>query len=219
MPPKKPASLVRKNETKNEENQRFSEEKAVTSDNKLPITAPKELRGHTVAREVWRRLVRQDNKLESPLMSGQDRDILIDLCLAIEEKEELAGMRKAAHEDWLARREDVHFYRKTMREMDKDELSANLASLQKEAIALVNKVQAAYKTVLEIDSRMDQKKKLIAEYLRVLYLTPMSRAKAVPTIKETTTDEEDEMEALLNTPSGQFEAMVNTGRDKEKNGN
>ena len=53
----------------------------------------------------------------------------------------------------------------------------------------------------------------------MLYLTPMSRAKAVPTIKETTTDEEDEMEALLNTPSGQFEAMVNTGRDKEKNGN
>lgn len=118
-------------------------------------------------------------------------------------------MRKAAHEDWLARREDVHFYRKTMREMDKDELSTNLASLQKEAIALVNKVQAAYKTVLEIDSRMDQKKKLIAEYLRVLYLTPMSRAKAVPTIKDASEEEVDPMEALLSTPVGQLEALVN----------
>ena len=209
MPPKKPAALVRKNETKIEENQRFSEEKAVTSDNKLPITAPKELRGHTIAREVWRRLVRQDNKLESPLMSGQDRDVLLDLCLAIEEKEGLIEMRRLAHEDWLARREDVHFHRKTMREMDKEQLAANLTTLQKEALTLVNQVQAAYKTVLEIDSRMDQKKKLIAEYLRVLYLTPMSRAKAVPTMKDASEDEVDPMEALLSTPVGQLEALVN----------
>lgn len=216
MPPKKPAALVQKNETKFEENQRISQEKAVTSDNKLPTTAPKELKGHATAREVWRRLVRQDNKLESPLMSGQDRDVLIDLCLATEEKDELAGMRRSAYEDWLARREDVSAHRKTMREMPKALREANFVDLEKEAIQLVNSVQAAYKTVLEIDARMDQKKKLIAEYLRQLYLTPMSRAKAVPNLKDAQAEEVDEMEALLSTPAGQLEAMVNASRKAEE---
>jgi phage terminase small subunit len=220
MPPRKPANLIVRNETKNEENQRISGQKAVTSDTRLPTTAPKELRAHKVAKEVWRRLVREDNKLESPLMSAQDRDLLVDLCLASEEEEQIIQMRNAAREDWLARRQAAIEHRRHMTRWEEmaeteDDFPVNFIELERQAIKLVNHVQAAYRTVLDIDARLDGKRRLIADYLSQLYLTPKSRAKAVPSIREDQAVEVDPMEALISTPASQFEAIANAKRGEE----
>jgi hypothetical protein len=82
--------------------------------------------------------------------------------------------------------------------------------LAKQLVQIVNKVQLAYKTVLDIDARLDRKRLSLLGYQQQMYLTPRSRAGVVPE-RADEEDQLDEMEKLLGDPTVQFEAIVNKG--------
>ena len=209
MPAKKPADLVVRHETLEEKNQRISAEIANKTGRNLPASAPKELKGHTYARESWRRLMREFESLKAERVDSQDRDLLIAYCLTLEEEQDLLAMRSAALADWKDRREDVLMHRRHMVDYKEND-SETWDVLAKQLVQIVNKVQLAYKTVLDIDARLDRKRSSLLGYQQQMYLTPRSRAGVVPE----RADEEnqlDEMEKLLGDPTVQFEAIVNKG--------
>lgn len=208
MPAKKPADLVVRHETLEEKNQRLSAEIANKTGRNLPSSAPKELKGHTFARESWRRLMREFESLKAERVDSQDRDLLIAYCLTLEEEQDLLVMRSAALADWKDRREDVLMHRKHMAGYDREGETWDV--LAKQLLQIVNKVQLAYKTVLDIDARLDRKRSSLREYQQQMYLTPRSRAGVVPERAEEE-DQLDEMEKLLGDPTAQFEAIINGG--------
>ena len=209
MPAKKPADLVVRHETLEEKNQRISAEIANKTGRNLPSSAPKELKGHTFARESWRRLMREFESLKAERVDSQDRDLLIAYCLTLEEEQDLLVMRSAALADWKDRREDVLMHRKHMAGYDREGETWDV--LAKQLLQIVNKVQLAYKTVLDIDARLDRKRSSLREYQQQMYLTPRSRAGVVPERAEEE-DQLDEMEKLLGDPTTQFEAIINGGK-------
>lgn len=209
MPAKKPADLVVRHETLDEKNQRISAENATKTGRNLPTSAPKELKGHTFARESWRRLMREFDSLKAERVDSQDRDLLIAYCLTLEEEQDLLVMRAAALADWKDRREDVLLHRRHMVDYKENE-DDTWDVLAKQLVQIVNKVQLAYKTVLDIDARLDRKRSSLREYQQQMYLTPRSRAGVVPERAEGE-DPLDEMEKLLGDPTAQFEAIVNKG--------
>ena len=209
MPAKKPADLVVRHETLEEKNQRISAEIANKTGRNLPSSAPKELKGHTFARESWRRLMREFESLKAERVDSQDRDLLIAYCLTLEEEQDLLVMRSAALADWKDRREDVLMHRKHMADYDRECETWDV--LAKQLLQIVNKVQFAYKTVLDIDARLDRKRSSLREYQQQMYLTPRSRAGVVPERAEEE-DQLDEMEKLLGDPTTQFEAIINGGK-------
>lgn len=209
MPAKKPADLVVRHETLEEKNQRISAEIANKTGRNLPSSAPKELKGHTFARESWRRLMREFESLKAERVDSQDRDLLIAYCLTLEEEQDLLVMRSAALADWKNRREDVLMHRKHMADYDREGETWDV--LAKQLLQIVNKVQLAYKTVLDIDARLDRKRSSLREYQQQMYLTPRSRAGVVPERAEEE-DQPDEMEKLLGDPTAQFEAIINGGK-------
>ena len=208
MPAKKPADLVVRHETLEEKNQRISAEIANKTGRNLPSSAPKELKGHTFARESWRRLMREFESLKAERVDSQDRDLLIAYCLTLEEEQDLLVMRSAALADWKDRREDVLMHRRHMADYDREGETWDV--LAKQLLQIVNKVQLAYKTVLDIDARLDRKRSSLREYQQQMYLTPRSRAGVVPERAEEE-DQLDEMEKLLGDPTTQFEAIINGG--------
>lgn len=208
MPAKKPADLVVRHETLEEKNQRISAEIANKTGRNLPSSAPKELKGHTFARESWRRLMREFESLKAERVDSQDRDLLIAYCLTLEEEQDLLVMRSAALADWKDRREDVLMHRKHMADYDRECETWDV--LAKQLLQIVNKVQLAYKTVLDIDARLDRKRSSLLGYQQQMYLTPRSRAGVVPE-RADEEDQLDEMEKLLGDPTVQFEAIVNKG--------
>ena len=209
MPAKKPADLVVRHETLEEKNQRISAEIANKTGRNLPSSAPKELKGHTFARESWRRLMREFESLKAERVDSQDRDLLIAYCLTLEEEQDLLVMRSAALADWKDRREDVLMHRKHMAGYDREGETWDV--LAKQLLQIVNKVQLAYKTVLDIDARLDRKRSSLLGYQQQMYLTPRSRAGVVPERAEEE-DQLDEMEKLLGDPTTQFEAIINGGK-------
>ena len=209
MPAKKPADLVVRHETLEEKNQRISAEIANKTGRNLPSSAPKELKGHTFARESWRRLMREFESLKAERVDSQDRDLLIAYCLTLEEEQDLLVMRSAALADWKDRREDVLMHRKHMADYDREGETWDV--LAKQLLQIVNKVQLAHKTVLDIDARLDRKRSSLREYQQQMYLTPRSRAGVVPERAEEE-DQLDEMEKLLGDPTTQFEAIINGGK-------
>lgn len=211
MPAKKPADLVVRHETLEEKKQRFSAENATKTGRGLPTSAPKELKGKNFARESWRRLMREFDSLKAERVDSQDRDLLIAYCLTLEEEQELLVMRAAALTDWKDRREDVLLHRRHM--VDYKQSNADgWEVLAKQLVQIVNKVQSAYKTVLDIDARLDRKRSSLREYQQLLYLTPRSRAGVVPERAEEG-DPLDEMEKLLGDPTVQFGVLVNGGKN------
>jgi len=209
MPAKKPADLVVRHETLEEKNQRISAEIANKTGRNLPASAPKELKGHTYARESWRRLMREFESLKAERVDSQDRDLLIAYCLTLEEEQDLLTMRAAALSDWKDRREDVLMHRRHMVDYKENE-DDSWDVLAKQLVQIVNKVQLAYKTVLDIDARLDRKRSSLLGYQQQMYLTPRSRAGVVPE-RADEEDQLDEMEKLLGDPTVQFEAIVNKG--------
>ena len=206
MPAKKPADLVVRHETLEEKNQRISAENATKTGKSLPTSAPKELKGHTFARESWRRLMREFDSLKAERVDSQDRDLIIAYCLTLEEEQDLLVMRAAALADWKDRREDVLMHRRHMVDYKTDGETWDV--LAKQLVQIVNKVQLAYKTVLDIDARLDRKRSSLLGYQQQMYLTPRSRAGVVPERAEEE-DQLDEMEKLLGDPTAQFAAIVN----------
>ena len=209
MPAKKPADLVVRHETLEEKNQRISAEIVNKTGRNLPSSAPKELKGHTFARESWRRLMREFDSLKAERVDSQDRDLLIAYCLTLEEEQDLLVMRAASLSDWKDRRDDVLMHRRHMVDYKEND-GETWDILAKQLVQLVNKVQLAYKTVLDIDARLDRKRSSLREYQQQMYLTPRSRAGVVPERAEEE-DPLDEMEKLLGDPTIQFEVMANKG--------
>ena len=153
--------------------------------------------------------MREFDSLKAERVDSQDRDLLIAYCLTLEEEQDLLVMRSAALSDWKDRREDVLMHRRHMVDY-KDSEGDTWEVLAKQLVQIVNKVQAAYKTVLDIDARLDRKRSSLLGYQQQMYLTPRSRAGVVPERAEEE-DPLDEMEKLLGDPTAQFEAIVNKG--------
>lgn len=153
--------------------------------------------------------MREFDSLKAERVDSQDRDLLIAYCLTLEEEQDLLVMRSAALSDWKDRREDVLMHRRHMVDY-KDSEGDTWDVLAKQLVQIVNKVQAAYKTVLDIDARLDRKRSSLREYQQQMYLTPRSRAGVVPERAEEE-NQLDEMEKLLGDPTAQFEAIVNKG--------
>lgn len=155
--------------------------------------------------------MREFDSLKAERVDSQDRDLLIAYCLTLEEEQELLVMRAAALTDWKDRREDVLLHRRHM--VDYKQSNADgWEVLAKQLVQIVNKVQSAYKTVLDIDARLDRKRSSLREYQQLLYLTPRSRAGVVPERAEEG-DPLDEMEKLLGDPTVQFGVLVNGGKN------
>ncbi len=153
--------------------------------------------------------MREFGSLKAERVDSQDRDLLTAYCLTLEEEQDLMIMRTAALEDWRARRDDVLMHRRHMVDYKETE-GESWDELAKQLVQLVNKVQLAYKTVLDIDARLDRKRSSLREYQQQMYLTPRSRAGVVPERAEEE-DPLDEMEKLLGDPTVQFEVMANKG--------
>lgn len=154
--------------------------------------------------------MREFDSLKADRVDSQDRDLMIAYCLTLEEEQDLLTMRTAALADWKARREDVTMHRRHMVDYKPASDAATWAELTDQLVQLVNKVQPAYKTVLDIDARLDRKRSSLLGYQQQMYLTPRSRAGVIPERAEEE-DPLDAMEKLLGDPVAQFEAIVKTG--------
>jgi hypothetical protein len=195
MPAKKPKGLIKRHETKAEQQARRDKESALAPERGLPREEPARLAGMPVAAATWRRLMRDFASLEDNFTTRLDLDMLINYCVLNEQATQLDEMRSEAFDVW-----------KTLREMWREyKLEGDHVS----AIALIEKIQNAFDTIVKIDARVDQKRKAIFQLQQSLYMTPRARAGAVPESKKEEPPP-DEMESLL----GEVVDWVN-----DKNGN
>ncbi len=215
MPAKKPLELQVGHDTEDEKNQRFSEENRMKSERNLPASAPQELKKHPEAKAAWKRLMREFNAIDGRIVTAQDRDLLLGLCMSIQEESELVEMRVTALKLWRDLQVTAQGFEELVERLsDEEDLSkGDERELYKDALDWVNRVQAAYKTVLDLDSRLDRKRAMIRDYLEKLYLTPRSRAGVAAPVKETPEKNVDPMEALLASPVGQFTMLANGGKN------
>lgn len=213
MPAKKPLELQSGHDTLDEKNQRFSEENRMKSERNLPSSAPQELKKHPEAKAAWKRLMREFNAIDGRIVTAQDRDLVLGLCMSIQEEAQLVEMRVSAFKLWQELQTAAGGFEDLVEFLGEEEGLGRSAEkeLYKEALEWVNRVQAAYKTVLDLDSRLDRKRAMIRDYLEKLYLTPRSRAGVAAPVKDTPDKEIDPMEALLATPVAQFAVLANAG--------
>lgn len=214
MPAKKSAALQQGHDTLAEKAQRAAGEAMSSCAVPIPKRPPKELSGHLVARRVWSQIVKQFDQVEGRMLDNLDRHLLIDLCLVEEEMLEIKEMRSIAHEQWVGLTPKVRDAQSDYARLKKERADRDELRLAREmAISLLKANQDLYKTIIQLDARGDQKRKLKLAYYQSMYLTPRSRSGANPEGKENTDKKaEDPMESLINTPSGVFEALANTKR-------
>lgn len=211
MPARKPAALQQGHDTNAEKDARQNMESLAKT---LPVskTPPRELRGFEIARRTWRTIVGDFLKTEGMELDKLDKHILLDLCLAEEEMVELMKMRVVAFRQWEANNEDIKSSKASVARLVREVAEEfELSEARRIALGFLKKNQELYKTILSLDARIDQKKKLKVTYYQSLYLTPRARAGAHPSAKKDERNEPlDPMEALLSTPVGQFQVMTNT---------
>jgi hypothetical protein len=96
MPARKPASLHTKHYSTASAASRKRAEEATNPGAPLPITPPTLLKGCRIARAAWRHLVRMNLRMETPLFSSLDRDLVIEYCLSLEYLADLRELRAQA---------------------------------------------------------------------------------------------------------------------------
>lgn len=193
MPARKPLALHTRHATKAEKAARVASEEALAPERGLPMAAPARLRGHPVAGEAWRRLMRLYAELEADIVTRLDQDLLIDYCMLMEQVAEIDTMRSTAYQVWLQ-----------LAKKHKELMEAGQAD---EAVIYAIKVVDAFTAVTKLDARADQKRKTLHQWRQSLYLTPRSRAGVAPAKKEEEIPPDD-MELLL----GEVTDYVNGGQ-------
>jgi hypothetical protein len=183
MPAKKPASLIQKHETAGEKAARAERELLTSPERALPKNAPAALKGHKVAGEVWRRLMRLYNENEGVIVTRMDIDHLVDYCILAEQTLELDAMRKSAFDIFA------------LLEKQRDQAMKNHEI--DVAISLASKAMDTSDVIVKLDARSERKRALLKQYRESLYLTPRARAGAAPKKKDKP-EEPDPLEALLN---------------------
>lgn len=214
-----------RHDTKTEIETRVSNEASMAPEHDLPMAAPARLRGHRVAAEVWRRLMRGWAEIEAQVVTRLDMDLLVDYCILMEQLTELDRMRKVTYGLWLELGEaheklkvrvveaekEADEARKASKEAGRkeggEEESAALAEqagraanyaviLEDKAVEAAAKCVDAFEAVVKLDGRVDRKRDLLLKWRQSLYLTPRARAGVAPSKKE---EEEplDPMDVLL----------------------
>ena len=151
----------------------------MTPKTEIDKSPPPELDGHPFAQKVWRRVVKIYSELEATIVTGLDRDHLADYCLASEEV-------MAIGKDLQRARESLEkLERRIPHVKDPDALA--------KAIEHQN---AGFRLLINLNGRIDRKRKLCMVMRHDLYLTPRSRAGVVPGTKPPE-PEPDEMEKVL----------------------
>lgn len=183
MPAKKPISLNRRNDTKEDRESRGNAEISMTPRTELPIKPPDALKGHKLAAATWTRVVGLFHEVEGKIATSFDADLLVKYCLLEEEVVELALLRKTIRKEW----ENELKAAKKIKATDK-----NL----KEWVAMWGIVNALFARFQGMDARLDGKRKLLHTLSQSLYLTPRSRAGVEPPTKESDKPK-SEMEKIL----------------------
>jgi phage terminase small subunit len=186
----------------------------------LPMAAPARLKGHDLASEAWRRMMRMYTELESEIVTRLDQELLINYCMLVEQLGEIDLMRKTTYKMWLeigvkhdqalskiveakeAAEQAMTAQSESGVEMPEKGLGS-LTEVEKwedRAIALASKALDAFEAVVKLDGRADRKRALLYQLSQGLYLTPRARAGAAPTKKEEE-PEKDPLEMLLDDVS------------------
>lgn len=182
MPARKPKSLIERHETKAEIQARIERESAVRPEKSLPMNAPSRLKGHNIAKQTWRRLMKVFDEIQGEIVTRLDMDLLVDYCILAEQTEEIDAMRKSAFAAWqlmVKRQEEL------LKEGKIDE-----------AVYLATRVGDAVEAIIKLDGRVDRKRALMLQQRQSLYLTPRARAGVAPAKKEK--EVIDPVEAWLN---------------------
>jgi len=180
MPARKPSDLIERHETAAEIAQRAERDAALHPRRSLPSGSPAQLRGHTEAQAIWRRVMRIYGELEAEIVTRLDLDLLVDYCILGEQVSELDKMRRSAYEVWELASQAF------------DEFEGPLDERIKSGLT----VQSTMTDAVKLDGRVDRKRALLLQWRQSLYLTPRSRSGTPPKPKEQE-QPKDDLEKLL----------------------
>lgn len=183
MPARKGLTLSKRHATKDEKQARESVEAAVMPRTQIGVKPPTALKGRKIACATWTRLIGLYNETEGTLITAFDADLLTKYCLAEEELVELITMRVEIKRAW-----ETH-----SKWLNKLKPNANNLKDYLNALAQANGLLARFQGM---DGRMDNKRKMIHDLAKSLYLTPRSRAGAAPEEKPQA-EPKSEMDSLL----------------------
>ena len=183
MPARKGLALNKRHATKEERAARESLEATVMPRTRIEVKPPAALKGRKIAAATWTRLINLYNETEGTLITAFDADLLIKYCLAEDELVELGALRAEIKQAW-----ETHSKWLKRVKPSADNLKDYLNALA-QASALLQRFQG-------MDGRMDNKRKMIHDLAKSLYLTPRSRAGAAPEEK-LPTEPKSEMDDLL----------------------
>lgn len=193
MPARKPQGLKTRHDTAEEKAARIADEQAMTPKRELPAGPPAQLKGHKVAGAAWRRMIKVYNELDAKIVTAMDMDVLLDVCIGVEQLAEMDAMRASAKETWKALQ--------AMISRVKDDVL--------EELALYDRIDKAYDKITKLDARCDQKRKLLLSLRQSLYLTPRARAATAPS-KKAKEEATDPFEDLLDSAN----EFIRTGAGK-----
>lgn len=193
MRPAKPIGLVKR---ENDRADRTEAERALRPERALPLQAPARLKGHDIAAETWRRIMRTYSGIEAEVVTRLDMDLLIDYCILAEQVTELDRMRKTAYRLWLELAEAHDRIDGKVQKALQDEEKDLAEQLQDEMVQIAVRVVGAFDAVVKLDSRVDRKRDLLFKLRQSLYLTPRARAGTAPKRKDAE-QPKDELEMLL----------------------
>jgi hypothetical protein len=171
MPAKKPVDLITRAETKSIRRHRRSQLERMTPKKTLSVRPPRELTG-PVEREIWAQTVRTYMELDARIVSTLDQGLLMDYCVACQQRQEIDDMRTAALSNYL---KSEAILQKV--ELGKQEVEAKVL------LKLFSAVARDADRMLKLDARADQKRKLIHTLRQGLMLTPRSRGGVNPNEK------------------------------------
>jgi hypothetical protein len=98
MPARKPIGLHDSAATKESRKSRQDGESALRPRRDLPLSPPRELES-TVARRVWRYLMKRYEEMEAEIVTSLDRDLLVDYCILAGQVDELDQLRSTAYKE------------------------------------------------------------------------------------------------------------------------
>lgn len=166
MPARKSILLNRMNLASAQRKKRAEGEAALSPREQLPTQPPAELKGHKIAAAEWKARMRDYRSIDGELVTHFDRTLLLRYCLAVEDFYWLFDLRTGILKSYELANNKLSRLRNTE---DLDSYFKLLAQVT----TLLARLQG-------FDARLDGKSKLIHALEQSLYLSPRSRAGAVP---------------------------------------
>ena len=167
MPARKPKDLNSRAETKAASTRRADGESAITPRLPFPVAPPPQLTGD-VARRTWIEIVTIYHMLDARIVSLLDIGLLLDYCTASQQLTEIDDLRSVAMTNYGQAQKILD---KATKEKGMDiKILANLTTT----------VNWSFDNILKLDSRVDNKRKMLHTMRQSLYLTPRSRAGFIP---------------------------------------